>query len=62
MNVKDFAVTVQWGKGMHYFVTTELTSRPDAEALAARLRALHKKHQKQKGAKPTVYVWKKCAV
>jgi hypothetical protein len=56
MEVKQFAVSVQWGKGMHHFQATDLTSLEDANNLAkATIR--QKLRMKVDHVKPVVYVW-----
>jgi len=56
MNVSKFAVSLQWGKGMHYWVDTDLSSNEAAlkVAEAAIKRSLR---MKAKNLKPTVHVW-----
>lgn len=59
MEVKLFAVSVQWGKGIHYFRGTDLPNKEDAEQLAAALlrQELKKKAIMKLHAHPTVHVW-----
>lgn len=56
MIVKSHAVSVQWGNGHHYFLTTELTSEEEATEMAVKHAARLKLNYK-KGAKPAVHVW-----
>jgi len=62
MDVKHFAVSVQWGKGMHYFKATDLPSLDAADQLAeAQLRlALRTKKESKSNLAPTVHVWELC--
>jgi len=56
MDVKVFAVSVQYGKGHHYFVRTDIVLYHDALTFArAEIRKLEKRYKR--GAKPTVYIW-----
>jgi hypothetical protein len=59
MDVKRYAVSVQWGKGMHYFKATDLVDYAAAEQLAeAQLRLALKTKQKSKmNLEPTIHIW-----
>jgi len=59
MDIEQFIITIQWGKGMHYIASTCATSERAKELLL-----FHKKHCDKKnfinkrGAKATVRSWK----
>jgi hypothetical protein len=59
MDVKRYAVSIQWGKGMHYFKATDLIDYTAAEQLAhAELRlALKTKQNSAKSPEPTIHIW-----
>lgn len=61
MKPSDYAISVQWGGGHHYFTTfteTEGEALSRAEALAKNLIAQRaRKPGPRKGTVPVVYVW-----
>jgi len=58
MEVKSFAVSVQWGKGMHYFKRTDIETQTEADRLAYNLLRGNEKRANKRGAQPTFHVWK----
>ncbi len=62
MKTTAFAVSVQWGKGHHYFIASDLDTKHQAD-LAARgaQLATMKVFEKKKGRapQPHVYVWQR---
>ena len=59
MDVKEFAVSVQWGKGLHYF-SVQFDSEREAKHRAQKMAiSFFEKYykQKRKGAKPKLFVW-----
>ena len=57
MEVKNFAVSIQWGKGMHYFSQTDHETEEGAIQIAEKIaKNIDKNHKK--GARPTIHVWK----
>lgn len=59
MKVDNFAVSVQWGSGHHYFLNTEYQSDDEAYAAGNKAAKELKKSRARKNnrLKPTVYVW-----
>ena len=59
MNVEQYAVSVQWGKGMHYFRTTELVTLAEAERVAKDTldHAIHTRKASKAHAHPVVHIW-----
>lgn len=60
MKVDQFAVSVQWGGGFHYF-QKYCPTYAEAQELANRLSVAldsDRKRKKHKGAEPLVHVWR----
>jgi hypothetical protein len=59
VEVKSFAVSVQWGKGMHYIRTTECETLEQAQKIAhaALDHAILTRELSKNHAHPVVYVW-----
>ena len=62
MEVKKFAVSVQWGKGMHYFTATDLDTLAEAKRAATKASehawfTHNKRLTKYPGASPTTHIW-----
>lgn len=54
MKVKKYAISVQYGQGMHYFATYE-DDYEEAIEIANRIQA--NRYKKGKGAKPRTMIW-----
>lgn len=59
MEVKNFAISIQWGKGMHYFYGTAFDdiNQTLSTASVALAHALNQQNKNKRGAKPTVHIW-----
>lgn len=59
MNIQDFIITIQWGKGMHYIASTCATEKRASELVAFHTgRCDKQKIKTSRGAKATVRAWK----
>ena len=56
MKVAEYAVSIQYGEGHHFFVRTDLTSLAGAEDIAQQHVKRLSPHKK--GAIPTVHIYK----
>lgn len=62
MNVSNFAVSVQWGKGPHYFVATDLETKHVAELLVGKMKVSTMQlfvKKKGRAPQPHVYLWQR---
>jgi len=58
MDIEQFIITIQWGKGMHYIASTCATSDRAKELLLFHKKRCDKKEIKNaRGAKATVRSW-----
>jgi len=58
MNIEQFIITIQWGKGMHYIASTCTTLKRSSELIISHRKRCDKIHIKTKrGAKATVRSW-----
>jgi hypothetical protein len=59
MNIEKFIVTIQWGKGLHYIVSTCTTEKRVQELITFhRKRCDNIKLKKSRGSKAIVRSWK----
>lgn len=59
MEIQDYIITIQWGKGMHYVASTCGTEKRAAELVAFHTGRCDKlKLKKARGSKATVRAWK----
>jgi hypothetical protein len=60
MKVLAYAVSVQWGAGMHYFKRTDFLSEAEASTFADEEQKRQKAFRKKigRGATPYVHVWR----
>lgn len=57
MKTKEYAISIQWGGGIHYFVAYASTLIQAGKIALSRSDMLDQRGQKR-GAKPTVHIWK----
>lgn len=56
MEVKRFAISIQWGKGMHHFLRTDYETQTNAEEAGSKYVYTHSKKHKA-GNLPIVHLW-----
>jgi hypothetical protein len=57
MKTSRYAVSVQWGNWLHYFIRSDFNSRRAAESFGKSYIRRLSRHLAARGTKPKVFVW-----